>query len=123
MFHMFTIWESHTYNQWGASACQAAIGMGRGKHCARWLCKLNHGFLADRSILPVNPYGGWNESLLVNKDLVNEISIYLLSLGNDITANKLMDFLHHTDVKEKYGIECDISHKTACQYLQALGYC
>lgn len=40
-----------------------------------------------------------------------------------MTANKLMDFLHHMDVKEKYGIECDISHKTACRYLQALGYC
>ena len=57
MFYMFTNWESHTYNHWGASACQAAIGMGRGKHCARRLCELNRGFLADRSILPVNPYG------------------------------------------------------------------
>jgi hypothetical protein len=79
--------------------------------------------LADQSILPINPYGDWNKSLLVNEDLVNEISIYLLSLKNDITTNKLMDFLHRTDVKEKYGIECDISHKTACQYLQVLGYC
>jgi len=33
-----------------------------------------------------------------------------------------MDFLHQADIKEKYGIECDISHKTACRYLQALGY-
>ena len=122
MFHMFTNRQSHTYNQWGASACQVAIGMGRGKHCAEQLCKLNRGFLADRSVLPINPYGDWNESLLVNEDLVNEIGIYLLSLGNDITAKKLMDFLHCTDVKEKYGIERDISHKTACWYLQALGY-
>jgi hypothetical protein len=28
MFHMFMNQQSHTYNQWGASACQAAIGMG-----------------------------------------------------------------------------------------------
>jgi hypothetical protein len=33
-----------------------------------------------------------------------------------------MDFLHQVDIKEKYGIECDISHRTACRYLQALGY-
>jgi len=78
--------------------------------------------LADRKVLPINPYGDWNELLLVNENLVNEISIYLLSLGNDITATKLMDFLHRTDTKEKYGIEWDISHKTACWYLQALGY-
>ena len=122
MFHMFTNQQSHTYNKWGASACQTAIGMGRGNHCARQLCALNRGFLADRTVLPLNPYGDWNESLLVNEDLVNEISIYLLSLGNDITAKKLMDFLHRMDIKEKYGIERDISHKTACRYLQALGY-
>ena len=57
------------------------------------------------------------------ENLVNEISIYLLSLGNDITAKELMDFLHRADIKEKYGIERDISHKIACRYLQALGYC
>ena len=28
MFHMFTNWQSCTYNQWGASVCQVAIGMG-----------------------------------------------------------------------------------------------
>ena len=28
MFHMFTNWQSCTYNQWGASACQVAVGMG-----------------------------------------------------------------------------------------------
>jgi len=37
-------------------------------------------------------------------------------------AKKLMDFLHHTDIKEKYGIEQDISHKTTCRYLHMLGY-
>ena len=88
MFHMFMNWQSHTYNQWGAFACQVAIGMGQGKHCAEQLCKLNHGFLADWSILPINPYRDWNELLLVNEDLVNEINIYLLSLGNDITTKK-----------------------------------
>ena len=35
MLHMFTNQQSHTYNQWGASACQTAIGMGQGRHCAR----------------------------------------------------------------------------------------
>ena len=96
--------------------------MGRGTHCARRFCELNHIFFTDREVLPINPYGDWNKSLLVNENIVNETSIYLLSLGNEITAKKLMDFFHQADIKEKYGIECDISHKTACQYLQALGY-
>ncbi|KAF8184177.1 hypothetical protein BJ912DRAFT_975118 [Pholiota molesta] len=33
-----------------------------------------------------------------------------------------MDFLHRADVKERYGIERDMSHKTACRYLHELGY-
>ena len=122
MLHMFTNQQSYTYDQWGVSACQTAIGMGRGRHCARRLCELNRAFIADREILPVNPYGDWNESLLVEDNLVNEISIYLLSLGKEITALKLQDFLCRAEIKEKYGIDRDISHKTACRYLQALGY-
>jgi hypothetical protein len=122
MLNMFTNPNSLTYNKWGASACQTAIGMGRGCHCARKLCELNHGFFANQKVLPINPFGDWNKSLLFNENIVNEISIHLLSLGNDITAKKLMDFLHGGDIKEKYGIENNISHKTACRYLQTLGY-
>ncbi|PPQ94906.1 hypothetical protein CVT25_004427 [Psilocybe cyanescens] len=122
MLNLFTNDCSLTYNCWGASACQAAVRIGRGRHCARRLCDLNRQYLADREVLPINPYGNWNESLLVNEDIVNEINIYLLSLGNEITAKKLMDLLHRPDIKEKYGIEHDISHKTACRYLHTLGY-
>ena len=114
MLYMFTNQESHTYNKWGASACQAAIGLGWGRHCARRLCELNRAYFADQTVLPINPYGDWNESLLVEDNIVNEINIYLLSLGNDISASKLVDFLHRQEIKDKYGIERNISHKTAC---------
>jgi len=33
-----------------------------------------------------------------------------------------MDFLQQADIKDKYGIKHNISHKMVCQYLQALGY-
>ena len=122
MLNMFTNQQSTTYNKWGASACQTAIGMGRGQHCARRLCELSRAYLADRKILPINPYGDWNESLLVNENLVNEISLFLLSLGTNITASKLANFLHQPEIKEKYGIERDISQKSATRYLHALGY-
>jgi len=52
--------------------------------------------------------------MLVDENLQNEISIYLLSIGKEISAKKLMDFLHKPDIKEKYGIDRNISHKTAC---------
>ena len=122
MLNMFPNHQSLTHNQWGASTCQTVIGMGWGTHCTQWLCELNHVFFTDWKVLPINPFGDWNKSLLVNKNIVNEISIYLLSLGKEITAKKLMNFLQQADIKEKYGIKHDISHKMACWYLQALGY-
>jgi hypothetical protein len=122
MLFMYTNTLSNTYDNWGASSCQAAIGMGRGPSCACRLRRLCRAYLADRKVFPVNPYGEWNMSMLVDETLQNEIGIYLLSIGKDISAKKLMDFLHQPDIKEKYAIERDISHKTACRYLHTLGF-
>jgi hypothetical protein len=60
--------------------------------------------------------------MLADENLQNEISIYLLSIGNEISTKKLMEFLDQPDIKEKFGIEKSISHKTACRYLNSLGY-
>ncbi|KAF8803034.1 hypothetical protein BYT27DRAFT_7049092, partial [Phlegmacium glaucopus] len=122
MLLMYTDSKSQTYDNWGASSCQTAIGMGRGLLCARRLRELCRAFIKDRKVLPVNPYGDWNESMLADENLANEISIYLLSIRNEISAKKLMEFLNQLDIKEKYGIEKSISHKTACRYLISLGY-
>ena len=70
----------------------------------------------------MNPYGGWNESLLVDENLRNEISIFLMSIGNEISASKLMEFLRRSDIKEKHGIGRSISIRTAHRYLNSLGY-
>ncbi|KAF8801797.1 hypothetical protein BYT27DRAFT_7114198, partial [Phlegmacium glaucopus] len=73
-------------------------------------------------VLPVNPYSDWNKSMLCDENLQNKISIYLLSIGSKISAKKLTEFLTQPDIKEKDGIENMISHKTACCYLNFLGY-
>ena len=122
MLLLYTDSKSKTYDDWSASSWQTAIGMKWGGRCARRLRELCRAFIADRKILPVNPYGAWNESMLADEDLQNEISIYLLSIGNQISAKKLMEFLDQPDIKERHGIEKSISHKTACRYLNSLGY-
>jgi len=93
MLSMFTNLQSVTYNRWGTSMYQAAIGMGWGKHCnsvALWAesCIL----FTDHKILPINPYGDWNKSLLVNETSWMKSAFTLLSLGNELTAKSLMDF-------------------------------
>jgi hypothetical protein len=122
MLNFYTNPKSTTYDKWGASACQAAISMGRGRYCSRQLAKLSKQFIMDRAVLPVNPYGDWNESMLVDEDLVSDINLYLQELGKDITAQKVVEFLAHPDVKEKHGINRSITEHTARRYLNTLGY-
>jgi hypothetical protein len=57
--------EGGTYARWGASVQLAAHGLGRGKYCARILAALAREFIINREVLNVNPYGEWNESMLM----------------------------------------------------------
>ena len=46
--------------------------------------------------------------MLLDENLVNEINIYLQSLGLEISGQKLMDFLADEDVQSRHGIEKQI---------------
>lgn len=120
--NLYTNSQSKTYGHWGASALQAAIGMGRGTHCMRSLCQLAWQYIHDRKLLLVNPYGDWKESLLADKDLAVDINLYLQEIGNDITAKKVVKFLAWLEVMEKHGITKTITVRTAHRYLNMLGY-
>ena len=61
----------------------------------------------------MNPFGAWNQSMLVNKDLANDLNLYLQEIGKDVTAKKLAEYLVHPEVKEKHGITRTISEKMA----------
>lgn len=85
--------QSRTRRQWSTSALQASVGLGHGTYCAAALCKLARQYIHDRNILPVNPYGNWNESLLVDEDIAAAINLHLQELGLNITAAKVVEFL------------------------------
>ena len=120
--NLFTNPISNTYNKWAASSLQASMSMGHGTYCARQLRKLARGYIADRSVLPVNLYGNWNQSMLVDEDLCNDLNLYLQELGKDIMAEKVAKYLACPEVKEKHGISKTISIRTARRYLNALGF-
>jgi hypothetical protein len=63
--------------------------------------------------LPLNPYGNWNESLLVDEDLLMDINLYLQELEKEISAQKVVEFLACPDIKEKHGITKNILQSTA----------
>lgn len=108
--------EGGTYAHWGASARLAAHGLGRGKHCAHVLAALAW------EVLDVNPYGEWNDSMLADEDLANDIRLYLQSLGKEITADKLVQYLNSPEVRVEHGIDKPVSLTTARRYLDELGY-
>jgi hypothetical protein len=114
--------RSQTHKAWGASSLQAAIAMSRGRYCAQQLRRLTRQFIKDRTVLPINPYGQWNESMLVDEDLANDINLYLQEIGKEISARKLMEYLARDEVKERHGITKPINERTARRYLNALGY-
>jgi len=122
MLNFYTHEQSFTYDAWSASSLQASMALGKGLHCARRIRRLTRQFIKDRTILPINPYGDWNESMLVDEDLCNDINLYLQEIGKEISAKKLMDFLAREDVRSKHGIEKQISERTARRYLNILGY-
>ena len=122
MLNLFTNRMSKTYDCWSASSLEAAITLRRGKYCARQLRILTKQYIKDRTMLPINPYGSWNESMLVDEDLSLDINVYLLEIGKDISAKKLAEFLAQNDVKAKHCITRTISERTARRYLNRLGY-
>ncbi|KAJ7020449.1 hypothetical protein C8F04DRAFT_1275055 [Mycena alexandri] len=80
--NLYTDARSKTYGHWGASAMQAAVGLGRGTYCMRSLCQLARQYIHDRKLLVVNPYGSWKETMLADEDLAADINLYLQEIGN-----------------------------------------
>ncbi len=122
MLSLYTDTRSMTYEKWAASSLQAAVTLLHGTYCAWILRLLVHQYILDHTLLPLNPFGNWNETMLVNEDLAQEVNLHLQELGKDITATKVVLFLACPDIKEKHGIIKEISLCTAQRYLQVLGY-
>ncbi|PPQ84819.1 hypothetical protein CVT24_013253, partial [Panaeolus cyanescens] len=114
---------SATIGAWGASAYQAAIATHNNTTwCSRRLRRLCRQFICDRSMLPINPYGNWNQSMLADEDLSNDINLYLQEIGLAITSKKLTEYLNSEEMRARHGIDKPISDRTARRYLNHLGY-
>ena len=55
--------------------------------------------------------------MLVDEDLTNDINLYLMEIGKDISAKKLMDFINSEAIQLKHDIDKPISERTARRYL------
>ncbi|KAJ6629861.1 hypothetical protein B0H10DRAFT_1903748 [Mycena sp. CBHHK59/15] len=130
---LYTHTSSSVHGKWKKASMNAAITMCHGTYCARVLRRLARQYITDRSLLPENPYGNWNQTLLVNEDLCNELMEYLQILGSTkdengresgITSAKVQAWLARADIMHcKYGITKLISLATSKRYLHTLRFC
>jgi hypothetical protein len=120
-FYLTPGFEGGTYARWGASA-HLAHGLGCGAHYAHVLAALARQFILSREVLDVNPYRERNEIMLADEDLANNIQLHLQSLGKEITAEKLVEYLNDPIVRAEHNIDKAVSLTTARQYLDELGY-
>ncbi|KAF7328082.1 hypothetical protein MKEN_00389500 [Mycena kentingensis (nom. inval.)] len=122
LLSMYVDEKSLTYKLWGESSRMASISMHRGPHCARVLADLGRRFIIDRELLELNPFGKWNDGLLMHEDIKADAENYLASLGRNITAEKLQMFFCSPEFKKRHGIEKNICLRTARRFLHELDY-
>ncbi|THU85559.1 hypothetical protein K435DRAFT_685271, partial [Dendrothele bispora CBS 962.96] len=122
LLSLYTEPRSSTYGKWQASSLNAAISLHHGVYCARVLRTLVRQFIEDHTILPINSYGNWNETLLVDENLVNDINLFLQEIGENISAERVVKYLAQPEVMEMHGIDKSISVRTARRYLKTLGF-
>jgi len=60
--------------------------------------------------------------MLVDEDLINDISLYLMEIGKEISAKKLMEFINSDHIQSKHRIAKPITERTAWHYLNTLDY-
>jgi hypothetical protein len=80
-------------------------------------------YVADRKVLPVNPYGHCNE-LVIDKDptLAQEIHVHLQSIGKFVRVMDLVEFMDTPEMREHTHLKKSISLATAQQWMKKLDY-
>lgn len=112
-----------TYNKWGASSFQAAISLGRGRHCAWQLCNLVQQFIKDKK-------NSSNKSIWAMEQMTtcwqrsSQWNQHLLSINwpRDLGPEAHWFCHNNTALRSQHEIEKKISIKTSQRDLNALVY-
>ena len=98
---MYTSEKSYTHGQWTESANQMGIKSGKNnvsdsKSCT--ICKRAKEFITER-LIPQNPFGTWSHSKTdEDKELKQELNLYLQSKGLYMHAEDVKEFLNDPEV-------------------------
>ena len=71
-------------------------------------------FITDCEVLPQNPYGRWNESLInTDKILAQDIYLHLQDIGKFVKSMDLVNFLDTPEMWEETGLTKQMHLATA----------
>ena len=82
----------------------------------------SHTFIIDCN-LPISSSGGWNESLLKDETLAQEIILHLQGIGKYSKAMDIVNFLDTPEMKKQLNHKITIYHTTAKHWMHKMGYC
>jgi hypothetical protein len=100
----------------------AAVATGKGKNTA---CTTRRRIRAFRKskLLPVNLYGGANDSVIENRDLQNAINEYLQGIGAYVKAQDIVNWFNTPEAEEfTHLIGKPPTLRTAQNWMHVLGY-
>ncbi|KAI0311869.1 hypothetical protein OF83DRAFT_1068142, partial [Amylostereum chailletii] len=106
---------------WKAAAEDTATHFGKGGHSALSLRRWTRAFLEDRTQLPTNPYGAWNESLL-GEGLQSDILEHIRTLGEHFKAEDVQKFIATPDIQDKYELGGPVHLSTVQRWLYQMNY-
>jgi len=107
---------------WKAASNQTAHALTKGDYLARNLQKWGCAFIADCEDIPINLYGAWNESILEDEGLAQEINLHLQGIGKYVKAMDIADFLDTPEMKRRLNRTKTIHISTAQRWMHKMGY-
>ncbi|KAJ7196394.1 hypothetical protein GGX14DRAFT_403342 [Mycena pura] len=122
MLAFLRLYAADGYESWGKAADTIAKSAGHGSWTSRKIRKWTWDFLGDDTHLPVSQYGKFNESVLDDEDLSQEIHLHLQSLGQYISAQDVVNFVSSPEMKERLNLKKSISVRTAQRWMKRNEY-
>jgi hypothetical protein len=109
-------------SSWVAASEQTAHALAKGNYLTRNLRKWGRAFILDCEDLPLNPYGKWNESILEDEGISQEIQLHLQGIGKYVKAMDIVHFLDTPEMKKRLNRKKTIHLATAQHWMHKMGY-
>ncbi|KAH9933867.1 uncharacterized protein B0H18DRAFT_870317, partial [Fomitopsis serialis] len=90
---------------WIKASSRAAEAHDQGDTTTRSIRKWCRAYIADREDLPTNLCGSWNQSIIEDEDMANDIHLHLQGIGKHRKADDIVQFFEQPEIQERYQLD------------------